>query len=288
MKLYYRKFIIWCLLTYQSIFTNIAIALKNIDDNIFKIPPIDVDEHKKKITRKIHRNRLLEKFYAGKKDTKYQKEFYELLKKSDKFMNEANKHKMDVAIDRWKLSIGKGDIDGVVTDHVGFFDPKHKHIDKKLGEVIESEKLNRKTNDDDYELIDIFSNKPIELGLKDILEITEVEGDMSKKFKFPIKIDRDDKKCLNKIEMLTESLHIKKIGFEYRSLEFFIPEKFGLSKYVDDKHNKIFNEIINFNYVYLNNEYGELAGYSDIKYYKYIKHNGFDVLKFYAKEMKIF
>jgi hypothetical protein len=46
----------------------------------------------------------------------------------------------------------------------------------------------------------------------------------------------------NKIEQLTEFLHVKQIDSKHKILEFFIPQKFGLEKISDD--HKIFKEII--------------------------------------------
>lgn len=57
------------------------------------------------------------------------------------------------------------------------------------------------------------------------------------------------KKIVNKIEQLTEYLHVKKIGFEYRQLEFFIPLKFGTESI--DENSEIYNELIKFDSVLL-------------------------------------
>lgn len=60
--------------------TNISISLYNTEVELLKASPDDLNEKDKKVTRKLHRNQVLEKFYAGQRDEKYTKDYYELLK----------------------------------------------------------------------------------------------------------------------------------------------------------------------------------------------------------------
>ena len=107
----------------------------------------------------------------------------------------------------------------------------------------------------------------------------------SKQFTFPIKILRENKDCVNKIEQLSEFLHVKKIGFEYRQLEFFIPLKFKTTDLLED--DSIFKEIINIKEAFIKDEYGELRGFGIIKYIKRINYNDtHEVLKFEGIEME--
>ena len=107
----------------------------------------------------------------------------------------------------------------------------------------------------------------------------------SKTFEFPIKVVRENENAVNKIEQLTEFLHIKKIGFDYRQLEFLIPLKFRTNDFSED--TDIFKELINIKEVFLRNDYGELTGYGIIKFIKRIQlNNAHDVLKFEAIEMQ--
>lgn len=279
--------------------TYISISLYNTEIDILKADPNDLKESDKKIQRMRHRNQTLEKFYAGQRDEKYVQDYYEILKKADKFIRTATPHKMAVAADKHGSNYGQKDIYGRRYEHYGFFDDKHKHAGKTLGEVLELEYHERKTNDDDYELLYIFNNKPIETGfvkVLDVLEETDKENvdfeyevvdifRKSKQFEFPMKADRDTE-VVNKIEELTEYLHVKKIGFEYRQLEFFIPLKFKTNEI--DENSEIFFEISNIKSIFVKNEYGELIGFGVNKFKKRIIHNDtHEVWKFEGIEMEI-
>jgi hypothetical protein len=78
----------------------------------------------------------------------------------------------------------------------GFFDGKHKHHGKTMKEVLEAEMEERRTKDDDYELLGIVNNEPIQGGLSSIDGVVDDEFKMtdlaekSKTFVFPIKITR--------------------------------------------------------------------------------------------------
>jgi hypothetical protein len=262
--------------------------------------PNEISEKGKRETRKLHRNPVLEKFYAGKTDEKYVKDYYELLKKADKFIRTATPHQMAVAADKYGTSYGMKDQYGRRYEHYGFFDEKHKHAGKTLGEVLTMELDERRTKDDDLPLLYIFNNKPVEVGLANIMDVLEKPDKedaeyeykvvdvfkKSKQFTFPIKVSREDQNAVNKIEQLSEYLHVKKIGFEYRQLEFFIPLKFKTSELPED--DPIFKEIINIKQIYIRDEYGELRGFGIIKYTKRITYNDtHEVLKFEGIEMEI-
>ena len=321
---FFKNILFWLYLRYHSIMMIISQALYNTEMDILKSDPNDLQERDKKTTRMLHRNPLLEKFYAGNRDEKYTKDFYEILKKADMFMKKATPNKMAIAADKYHTNYGMKDEYGRRYEHYGFFDDKHKHAGKTLGEVLEQEMKDRRTNDDDYELLYIFDNAPIEVGLSKIMDVvqptgkkisdrevltlvkteddklTEVLGDVveydelevqdmankSKQFTFPIKAQRDDDTTVvNKIEQLTEYLHIKHIGFEHRQLEFFIPLKFKTSEIVEG--SDIFNEIINFKSIFIKNDYGELIGFGINKLTKRIIHNDtHEVWKFEGIEMK--
>jgi len=204
---------------------------------------------------------------------------------------------MAIAADKHGTNYGMKDRYGRRYEHYGFFDDKHKHTGKTLGEVLVLEFEERRTKDDDLEIMYIFNNKPIEVGLSQVMDVVEKKEnsldeyevvDMEKKskqFQFPIKIIREKKDTINKIEELSEFLHIKKIGFEYRQLEFFIPLKFRTSEH--DEDSDIFKQIIDIQQAFICDEYGELIGFSINKYIKRIKYNDtHDVLKFDGIEMQ--
>ena len=88
----------------------------------------------------------------------------------------------------------------------------------------------------------------------------------SKQFEFPIKAFRDDETIVNKIEQLTEYVHIKQTAFEYRQLEFFIPLKYETEKIEED--SQIFKELINIKSIFVKNDYGEMIGFGVIKFIK--------------------
>lgn len=302
MKKFFQNLAIRFLIRIHTMFLVISIALRNTEVELLKANPDNLDESSKKTTRKLHHNRLLEKFYAGQRDEKYMQDYYDLLKKVNKFIRETTPHKMAVAGDRHGMNYGLKDRYGRRYEHLGFFDGKHKHSGKTIGEVLVEEFEERRTKDDDYELLDIIDNKPIEVEFSKIFEVVEktkrkkVDFDfemvdrfsVSKKFKFPIKIVREndiENDIENKIEQLTESLHVKKIGFEHRQLEFLIPIKFKTLDY--NENSDIFKELITFNQVYVKNEYGDLIGYNIIKFTKRITHNDtHDVFKFHAIMME--
>jgi hypothetical protein len=317
-----KKAYFWCYIKIHTILISISIALYNTEQDILKADPNDLTEKDKRTTRKLHRNPTLEKFYAGKTDEKYVQEYYEILKKADKFMRTATPHQMALAADKRGTNYGMKDQYGRRYEHYGFYDDKHKHAGKTVGEILVAEFEERRTKDDDYEILHIFNNKPIEVGLGRIFDvvkktdkvetvpvissITKTESaeianvtdyqqqnvyevndmlERSKSFEFPIKVLRENYSSKNKIEQLTEFLHVKKIGFEYRQLEFFIPLKFKSTELTED--SDIFKELIDIKEVYLHGDYGELIGYGVIKYIKRITHNEtHDVLKFEAIEMQ--
>jgi len=286
---FFKKILFRIYIFFHSVMINLSIALYNTEIDILKANPDDLNEKDKKTTRKLHHNPLIEKFYAGQRDEKYVQDYYELLKKADKFMRNATPHQKAVAADKNAMNVGQKDRFGRRYDHVGFFDENHKHAGKTIGEVLDLEMKERRTTDDDYELLQIFSNKPIEVGLTKIEDVVDDEfkvNDLiakSKTYEFPMKVVREGE-ALNKIEQLSEVVHVKKIGFEHRQLEFFIPKKFGVGAIVTD--DKIFQEIINVNFVYFNNDYGELIGYRIIDFIKRLSLEEYEVLKFHAFEME--
>ena len=296
---FFKRIYFWFYIKIHSILIYISIALYNTEIDILKADPNDLNEKDKKETRKLHHNPLLEKFYAGQTDEKYVKDYYELLKKADKFMRTATPHKMAVAADKYGTSYGMKDQYGRRYEHYGFFDEKHKHAGKTVGEVLALEFEERRTKDDDYELLYMFNNKPIEVGLTNIIDVLEKPKEenadfeyqvvdvfrKSKQFEFPIKVHRENDDVVNKIEQLTEFLHVKKLGFEYRVLEFFIPLKFKTSGITEN--SEIFNELVDMKEIYLRDNYGQLMGFGIIKFRKRIIHNDtHEVWKFEGIEME--
>jgi len=297
MKKFFQNILLWIYLKFHTIMITISIALFNTEQEILKADPNDLDESKKHTQRMRSRNQLLEKFYAGQTDEKYVKDYYEVLKKADKFIRTATPHQMAIAADKHGTSYGMKDRWGRRYEHYGFFDDKHKNAGKTLAEVLATEFEERRTKDDDLDIMYIFNNKPIEVGLVKVMDVIEKKAgtldeyevlDMEKKskqFKFPISVERINKEAINKIEELSEFLHVKKIGFEYRQLEFFIPLKFKTSEL--DEESDIFKEIVDIDSVFIRDEYGALIGFGVDKYIKRINYNDtHEVLKFNGIEMQ--
>lgn len=297
MKKLFNRILLWIYLTFKSIMMTISLSLYNVENEILRADPNNVGERNNHTQRMRSRNKLLEKFYAGQTDDVYLQEYYEVLKKADKFIRTATPHQMAIAADKYGTSYGMKDRYGRRYEHYGFFDDKHKNAGKTLGEVLSAEFEERRTKDDDYEILYIFNNKPIEVGLakifdvvekkegsEDVFEVLDLEN-QSKQFKFPIRINRENEDVINKIEELTEFLHVKKIGFEYRQFEFFVPLKFKTDKL--DDNSDIFKEIIDIKEIYISDEYGELMGFTVNKYSKRITYNDtHEVLKFDGIEMQ--
>jgi len=297
MKKFFQNILLWIYLKFHTIMITISIALFNTEQEILKADPNDLDESKKHTQRMRSRNQLLEKFYADQTDEKYVKDYYEVLKKADKFIRTATPHQMAIAADKHGTSYGMKDRWGRRYEHYGFFDDKHKNAGKTLAEVLATEFEERRTKDDDLDIMYIFNNKPIEVGLVKVMDVIEKKAgtldeyevlDMEKKskqFKFPISVERINKEAINKIEELSEFLHVKKIGFEYRQLEFFIPLKFKTSEL--DEESDIFKEIVDIDSVFIRDEYGALIGFGVDKYIKRINYNDtHEVLKFNGIEMQ--
>ena len=295
---FFKRIYFWIYIKIHTILINIGIMLYRAEADMIA-DPNNIQEGDKRIQRMLHRNQTLEKFYAGKTDEKYVQEYYEILKKADKFIRNATPRQMALAADRHGSSYAQKDQYGRRYEHFGFYDEKHKNAGKTIGEVLVQEFEERRLKDDDYELLHIFNNKPIEVGLEKIMNVvkktdkenTEFEfevmdmSEKSKTFEFPIKIIRENENVVNKIEQLTEFLHVKKIGFDYRQLEFLIPLKYKTNDFEEDTN--IFKELTNIKEVYLRDDYGELIGYGVIKFIKRIKYNDtHDVLKFEAIEMQ--
>lgn len=290
-----RKLYNWLLLTFHTVMLNISIALYNVENSILKADPNNLGENNKKTQRMRHRNPVLEKFYAGQTDEKYVQEFYEILKGADKFMRNATPHKMAVAADKFGMNYGKADIYGRVHEHYGFFDEKSKNSGKTVAEVTAIEKMSRKTNDDDYVLENIYSNIPIEVGFvkaidsigADIKHVFVVEDFIrnSNQFEFPMNVYRENgDNPLNKIEHVTEYVHVKKIGFEFVQLEFFIPSKFKTKDLEPD--SDIMKDLLNFNQIFFKDPYGEINGFTVTEFKKKIEFGEFEVFKFNGIRMQ--
>ena len=279
-----KKIFLWIYIQIHSLLINISISLYSVETEILTANPNITDERNKHVQRMRNRSNMLESFYAGKRDEKINFKFYTLLKKADAFIRTATPRKMAIAADKHKTSYGMKDQYGRRYEHYGFYDEKHKHSGKTIGEVLEMEMEERRTKDDNYELLNIYNNKPIEVGLVNVIDVLEKTSndedseykvvDISKKskqFKFPIKIVRDNEDVINKIEQLTEFLHIKKIGLDHRQLEFFIPNKYKTKTILED--SETFKELASMKNIYVKNDYGESISFMVNSFIKRVDYN---------------
>ncbi len=281
-----------------SIVIRISLALYETENELLKANVLDIkgnDIHQ----RKRFRNRLIEMMLSGVRNDDVITEYYGILKGADKFIKNSTPHQQALAADRHGMSYARPDKLGHFHEHLGFYDEKHKYAGKTIAEALVIEYEERKTKDDHYELLNIYDNSPVEVGLVNIMSTVEkVDDDTtdyeykvndliqhSKKFSFPIRCIREDNTILNKIEQLTESLHVKKIGFDFVQLEFFIPLKFGTVNITED--SKIFKELTEIKEVYINNNYGDLIGYGVTNFKKRIVHgDAYEVWKFDGLKME--
>ena len=262
---------LWVYLHVHGWILRISIALYNTEEAIMKADPADLDEKNKMNQRMIHRNPLVEKMLQGQRDEAFVQDYYEILKKADKFLRTSSPEKIAMAADKYGMNFGQKDRWGRRYEHYGFYDPKNKNYGKTLGEAMEAEIEERKTKDDDYPLEFMFDNSPLEHGIAKVDEIVESKREVSntgfeamnsyeksKRKNFPLKIIRS-KDVSNKIEQLTDYLHVKKLNSKHRILEFFVPAKY--KTFDIDKKSDIFKEITDIDQVWLTDEYGGKYGY---------------------------
>jgi hypothetical protein len=336
---YINKIFLWVFILFHSWIIRISIALRNTEESILKADPNDLAEKNKHNIRMRHRNRIAEKMLQGQRDEKFVQDYYELLKKADKFLRESTPLQIEMAADKWGLNYGKTDEQmknvsrvakrvqrdengniiktekkpesekktrkdqfGRRYEHYGFFDPKNKNYGKTLAQVLKEEIGQRLTKDDLYPVEFMFSNKPITDGIAKNNEIVETKTNKSLtgfeavnelekalKRRFPLRIIRENDEVVNKLERLTEYLHIKKITSELRLLEFFIPSMY--KSFEVSENSDIFAELTSINQVWISDEYGTMYGYKINDYYKrsliYSDKNSdfllYDVIKFKAE-----
>jgi hypothetical protein len=275
-----------------------SFALKRFEDEL-KADPIDLF----KTEQRAEMQSKYDKF-----DEKYVEQFYEILKKADKFLRSANPAKIQRTAGKFGLNYGMKDGFGRRFEHYGFFDEQHKYAGKSLKEVRELEIAEKKIADDDYPVIIMYQNKKefsfsesaaIILKHDKGLYAPEIH-ELARMKKYPLTIVRDIQ-VRNRIEQLTEFLHVKQIGGEHKILEFMIPKKFGLSTIPDD--DPIFKELINIKQVWFKDEYGDRNSYRVTSFYKRGKYkefitvkrngveiqeinpDGFDIIKFKAEDI---
>lgn len=277
---------------FASVFITIMFALKRVDDDL-RADPLDLF----KVEQRMEIKSIYDRF-----DEKYVEQFYEILKKADKFIRSANPSKVQKTAGKFGLNYGMKDQHGRRFEHYGFFDEKHKHYGKSINEVRNLEITEKQLTDDDYPVIVMYQNKK-EFSFNESAALIMDNDDgffapeiheLARMKKYPLIVTRKEK-VANRIEQLTEFLHVKRITDEHFILECFIPNKFKLEDVPDD--SPIFKELIDFQMLLFKDEYGDANWYSSIEYYKRgvykkftekgnLNPNGYDIIKFKAKPVK--
>lgn len=294
----------------KMFFWRISAGLVRAEEDILKPKDlIQTNERNKHQIKAPIRNKTLAKMDQGVRDEKFMQDYYEVLKKGDEFLEKADPEKIAEVSGKHGMNLGrkingrglpiqnKIDDDGNVImdnmgipvqkdeygrryDHYGFFDPKHKHYGKTIREVTKAQVDERTTKDDDFPIEFMINNTPIVGGVADGISMGTMRiSEQAKNFKFPIKIIRKGKHN-NKIEQITEFLHVKRIDDVHMILEFLIPKKYKLSKY--GKKSKVMKELIDFQQVWHIAKYGERYGFNITSFYKKTKIDRYDVIKFNA------
>lgn len=292
------------------ILTRLGIGMAKAEEDILKPKDITQTNEKNKFQIRAEvRHKIARKLQQGQRDEKFVKDYYELLKKADEFIEKADPEKIAQIASSRSLTMGlkldgdgkpipfQTDEDGKVIkdeygvpkqkdefgrryDHYGFFDPKHKHYGKTIREVTLSQVEERRLKDDDFPIEYMINNTPIVEGLVKGVEIGTLPiSEQAKHFKFPVRIVRE-KETNNKIEQLTEFLHVKKIDSTHRILEFIIPKKFGVCRF--DENSDIMKELCDIQQVWHKTKYGENYGFSVTGFHKFIETDKHDVIKLKA------
>jgi len=216
MKKYFEKIFLWFIGVWYKIIISLSLVLYRSEDDIFRTKPDNINEKNKYNIRMQHRNSFIEMILSGIRQEKIIKDYYEILKKADKFMRNSTPEQIEMSATKWGLNnygktddevknIGKvakriqRDKDGKIIkskddksksktrkdkfgrryEHYGFFDPKSRNYGKTLGDVIRNEITERVTTDDTYPIEFMFTNKSVENGIAKVNEIVETKTDKS-------------------------------------------------------------------------------------------------------------
>jgi len=285
--------LLWLYTSLHLLMIRISIGLYNAEVETLKADPNVLNEKNNQNQRVRHKNRIAEKMLQGQRDQKFVQDYYEVLKSADKFLRNSTPEQMEMAANKWGMSVGKTDEEfknvgrkqnekpkkdkwGRRYDHFGFYDPKNKNYGKTMGEVMVEEIHERTTNDDNkYPIEFMFSNKPPNIGIGNNHEVVEDLSlgfrelnsyEKSKLRKYPLTVKRKNEECFNKIEQLAEYVHIKRVDDSHKILEFFIPAKYKVFTY--SEKSSIFEELIDIDLVWIKDEYDNRYGYKIGSYYK--------------------
>lgn len=293
------KLVKWIKGFWLSTIITISFALKRVDDEL-RANPLD-------LFRVEQRAEIRDMFSMF--DEAYVQRFYEILKKADKFLRSANPSKIQKTAGKFGMNYGIKDHHGRRFEHYGFFDEKHRFSGKSIMEVRDLEIAEKKIDDDNYPVIVMYQNKKdFSFSESAAIILDNDKGfyapeihELARMKKYPLLVFRGDKKVANRIEQLTEFLHVKQVDTTHKILEFMIPKKFKLEDISED--DPIFKELVDIQQVWFKDEYGDRNAYRVTGFYKrgvYKKHvmvmkngekveelnpNAFDIIKFRAEDI---
>lgn len=248
-----------------------SMAMNNLEQEVFK--PADVDDltnggNKEQQKRSSN---LLESMRRGEYNAQYVKQFYEILRRADDIVLNSTPEEMRQLAERYGMGSAANTQYNMLTE-----DRVARHGNKTPQQIRDEEAKKRVTKDDNYEVDHMVSN------IRNVKNILEAAGGAPKQYEFSLKVSRDQE-VVNKIEELSEFLHIKHVGENHKILEFFIPKKY---KVTIVEHVAALNELKNFQYVWFTDKYGKRYDYNVRKFYKLSSNQEYDVIKFNAVIME--
>ena len=253
-----------------------SLGLKKVDNELFNAQSDDARSGDMEMEK--HSNRFLDGLRKGQRNEQYVKYFYEVLRRADKFLYESSPDEIVAAMRKHNIYLDAEDDQGNIHEHTGFYDQKHKLHGKSLDEVRLHEMRGKTTTDDNYPVELMFNNKPT------VLNFFEASQGLAKpQHDFPLKATRSND-VANKIEELTEFLHVKTLNIQNKILEFYIPNKFGLSKYAEGSY--VYDELNSIEQIRFKDTYGMDHAYLITGFYKTSRMPNHDVVKYKATKIE--
>lgn len=244
-----------------------SLAMKSTEEEIMAPDPAQLQTGQKKEFQKISSSQLLESLRRGDYNAQYVNYFYEVLRRADDIVANSTPEEMRLLAEKYGM--------GETTDNQFKFlheDHKAKYGDKSQQQIRKEQILQRVTGDDSYDIDHMVINK------RTVTNMFESAQGAPRKYDFTLKVNRKFQ-SINKIEELSEYMHVKHIGENQKLLEFYVPKKFGITS---PDNSDALNEIKTFDYVSFTDQYGKQFQYSIKKFYKLSQNNNYDVLKFNA------
>lgn len=244
-----------------------SLAMKSTEEEIFAPDPAQLQTGQKKEFQKLSSSQLLESLRRGEYNAQYVNYFYEVLRRADDIVANSTPEEMKMLAERYGMGDAAKNSYNMLSE-----DFKSRYGDKDAKQVRKEQLKERVTSDDSYDIDHMVINK------RTLTNVFESAQGAPRKYDFTLKVTRKYQ-AVNKIEELSEYMHVKHIGDNHKLLEFYIPKKFGITHM---SNLDALNEIKSFDYVQFSDAYGKQFQYSIKKFYKTTENNHYDVLKFNA------